>query len=88
MCRKLLRQDGARTELRSEAGSVGAVFRIATGKSLDSPQKKGMSTKCPKNVEKMSETCRPKLSRGPWKLKPGFINRVLVEVIFEASKCL
>ena len=24
----------------------------------------------------------------PWKLKPGFINRVLVEVIFEASKCL
>ena len=23
----------------------------------------------------------------PWKLKPGFINRVLVEVIFEASKC-
>ena len=25
---------------------------------------------------------------GPWKLKPGFINRVLVAVIFEASKCL
>ena len=24
----------------------------------------------------------------PWKLKPGFINRVLVAVIFEASKCL
>ena len=24
----------------------------------------------------------------PWKLKPGFINRVLVEVILEASKCL
>ena len=22
-----------------------------------------------------------------WKLKPGFINRVLVTVIFEASKC-
>ena len=28
------------------------------------------------------------LSDKPWKLKPGFINRVLVEVIFEASKCL
>ena len=26
--------------------------------------------------------------RVPWKLKPGFINRVLVAVIFEASKCL
>ena len=25
---------------------------------------------------------------GQWKLKPGFINRVLVDVIFEASKCL
>ena len=24
----------------------------------------------------------------PWKLKPGFVNRVLVAVIFEASKCL
>ena len=24
----------------------------------------------------------------PWKLKPGFINRALVAVIFEASKCL
>ena len=24
----------------------------------------------------------------PWKLKPGLINRVLVAVIFEASKCL
>ena len=24
----------------------------------------------------------------PWKLKPGFINRVLVAVSFEASKCL
>ena len=24
----------------------------------------------------------------PWKLKPGFINRVLVAVIFEASECL
>ena len=24
----------------------------------------------------------------PWKLKPGFINRVLVAVFFEASKCL
>ena len=24
----------------------------------------------------------------PWKLKPGFINRVLVAVILEASKCL
>ena len=24
----------------------------------------------------------------PWKLKPGFINRVLVAVVFEASKCL
>ena len=35
--------------------------------------------------------CRPTKkedNKQPWKLKPGFINRVLVEVIFEASNCL
>ena len=26
--------------------------------------------------------------QNPWKLKPGFINRVFVAVTFEASKCL
>ena len=30
----------------------------------------------------------PKPALKPWKLKPGFINRVLVKVILEASECL
>ena len=48
-------------------------------------QRKGATSKNVKNRQKVSKSVKILF---PWKLKPGFINRVLVAVIFEASKCL
>ena len=47
-------------------------------------------TKCETNNLKNAPKRKPEKVYAllPWKLKLGFINRVLVAVIFEASKCL
>ena len=46
--------------------------------------KRGIIPKCVRNASNLRQKC----IKNPWKLKPGFINRVLVALIFEASKCL
>ena len=68
---------------------VGRVGRVALICWASWNTSDGRAAGCPLRtwvVAKRDLACRGHTF--PWKLKPGFINRVLVAVVFEASKCL